>query len=168
MCIPQIEEAGAPISAVAGLCFRWCFAVLCLLLPVPSAPGAPDALETRLTAAIAGIKAIDNHAHPFILTGSGESDPDWDQLSSEVPDFPAPSRLRPGNREIIGAWRALFGYAHDDMEPGHLAELKAARLRIMREQGDRYPEWVLSQIGTETTLANRVTLGRGLNGPRFR
>jgi hypothetical protein len=31
-----------------------------------------------------------------------------------------------------------------------------------------YPVWVLDQIGTETMLANRAEMGRGLTPPRFR
>ncbi|HEX9093280.1 MAG TPA: amidohydrolase family protein, partial [Coriobacteriia bacterium] len=40
--------------------------------------------------------------------------------------------------------------------------------RIAKEQGDKYPEWVLDRVGTEVMLANRVAMGPGLAPPRFR
>ncbi len=66
------------------------------------------------------------------------------------------------------AWRALFGYKYDDATESHLRELAATKARIRSEQGDRYPSWVLDQLGIETMFANRVAMGRGLIAPRFR
>jgi hypothetical protein len=37
----------------------------------------------------------------------------------------------------------------------------------MKEKGAGYPAWVLDQLGIETMLANRITLGRGQDAPRF-
>jgi hypothetical protein len=39
---------------------------------------------------------------------------------------------------------------------------------VAREQGAKFPEWVLDRIGTEVMLANRVAMGPGLAPPRFR
>ena len=37
-----------------------------------------------------------------------------------------------------------------------------------REQGERFPEWVLDKIGVEVMLANRIAMGPGVAPPRFR
>jgi hypothetical protein len=47
-------------------------------------------------------------------------------------------------------------------------ELVAKKQRIRKEQGERYPEWVLDRLGIEVMFANRIAMGRGLNLPRFR
>jgi hypothetical protein len=44
----------------------------------------------------------------------------------------------------------------------------AAKQKVMQEQGDNFPNWVLDKLNIETELANRVALGRGLQPPRFR
>jgi uncharacterized protein len=58
----------------------------------------------------------------------------------------------PANAE---ASRALFGDA-------------AGKQRIQHEQGDKYPAWVLDQIGVDVMLANRVAMGSSMEAPRFR
>jgi hypothetical protein len=82
--------------------------------------------------------------------------------------FPMPVRLRPDNLDWLAADRALYGYPHTDLSEAHLAELRAARERVAKEQGARFPEWVLDRVGTEVMLANRVVMGPGLAPPRFR
>jgi hypothetical protein len=82
--------------------------------------------------------------------------------------FPLMVRLRPDNLEYTAAWRALFGYKHQDMLEAHVRELAETKARVKRERGDGYPAWVLDQLGIETMLANRVAMGRGLAAPRFR
>jgi hypothetical protein len=129
---------------------------------------AETQIDPQVARVIAGTKAIDNHAHPLRATNEGEVDLDWDQLSSDVDRFLPPVRLRPDNPELVNAWRALFGYAHKDMNEAHLAELIAKKKATRAAKGDAFPAWVLDQIGTETMLANRVTMGRGLVAPRFR
>ena len=131
-------------------------------------PPPAGGMEQRLRTAIAQIKAIDNHAHPQAVATAAQPDLDFDQLASPVDDFPLPVRLRPDNPELLQAWRDLFGYAHQDFLPEHLAELKAQRAKVMAEKGLLFPAWVLGKIGTETMLANRVAMGPGLAAPAFR
>ncbi len=38
---------------------------------------------------------------------------------------------------------------------------------MIEQKRDGYPNWVLDQLGIETMLANRVSLGPGLAPPRF-
>jgi hypothetical protein len=153
-------------SRIAFLVQSW----MILLLIIPNPQAAQTAADPQIVAAIASIKAIDNHAHPlrFVPEG-GKPDDEFDALPLEgLEPFGMPPRFNPANPEYIGAWRALFGYKHDDMSEAHTKELIAAKQRVMREHGDRYPAWVLDQLGIETMLANRVAMGRGLTPPRYR
>jgi hypothetical protein len=81
---------------------------------------------------------------------------------------PAPLRMRPDNLEYIGAWRILFGYKWPDMSEEHVKALAKQKQAVMAERGERYPAWVLDQLGIEIMFANRVSLGRGQTAPRFR
>ncbi|MEK6409871.1 MAG: amidohydrolase family protein [Acidobacteriota bacterium] len=142
--------------------------ILVFVFPQPQA--AQATADPQLVAEIAKIKAIDNHAHPLRFVPEGDKpDDEYDALPLEgLEPFALPPRLNPANPEYIGAWRALYGYKHDDMSEAHVKELMAAKQRVMRERGDGYPAWVLDQIGIETMFANRVAMGRGLQAPRYR
>src|SRR4051794_27776141 len=126
--------------------------------------------DPELLAAIKQIKAIDNHAHPPKVVGAGEKpDTDFDALPLEALDpFPLPTRLQLDNPEFIGAWRDIYGYRYPDMSAAHVAELLSTKQRVMKEQADGYPAWILDQLNIETMFANRVAMGRGLSTPRFR
>ncbi|HLF83242.1 MAG TPA: amidohydrolase family protein [Blastocatellia bacterium] len=142
--------------------------MLVLIFPQPQA--AQTTADPQLVAEIAKIKAIDNHAHPLRFVAEGDKpDDEYDALPLEgLEPFGMPPRVSPANPEYIGAWRALFGYKHDDMSEAHVKDLIAAKQRVMRERGDGYPAWVLDQLGIETMFANRVAMGRGLTVPRYR
>lgn len=125
--------------------------------------------ETPLAQAIEAIKAIDDHAHPPRVIGVGERDDDYDALPCDpLEPAPVPAKIRPDNTQYIEAWKALYGYRYNDMEPAHVREVIQAKERLKRERGDQYPNWILDQLGIETELANRVAMGRGLAAPRFR
>ena len=118
------------------------------------------AIDPQLAAAIARIKAIDNHAHPVRVTGANEKDTDYDALPVEVMEpYTDPWRSRPGNADVLAASRALFG--------GLTRGLPQAKQKLKQEKGDAYPASVLDRLGIETMLANRVSMGRGLATPRF-
>jgi hypothetical protein len=123
-----------------------------------------------LLTAIAGIKAVDNHAHPLRYVAPGEKpDDEFDALPLDaIGPIPLPVRLNPGNLEFVEAWRDLYGYQHDDMSEAHVRELLQTKQRITAEQSDGFPVWVLDRLGIETMFANRVAMGRGLAAPRFR
>ena len=136
-----------------------------LLVPAGSA-AAQVPVDSGLAAYIKSIKAIDNHAHPM---STDPADHDFDALPIDgFPPFAMPARLRGGNPELIDAWREIYGYAHGDMSDAHIADLKGLKARIQAEQGDRYPTWVLDRLNVDVQLANRMALGPGLAGPRFR
>lgn len=125
--------------------------------------------DPQLLAEINKIKAIDNHSHPPKLTGPGEKDDEFDALPCDPLEPNDPTTItRPDNPQYLTAWKALYDYPYSDRSPEHIKELLGAKQKIMKEQGDNYPNWVLDQLGIETELANRIALGRGLQPPHFR
>ena len=142
------------------------FAFLALICA--TALGAQNAPDAQLMQQINAIRAIDNHSHPPKLVASGEKDDDFDALPCDpLEQAPMPAEIREENPAFVQAWKALYGYRYDDAAPEHVRELLAAKQRIRQQQGDRFPAWVLDQLGIETELANRVAMGRGLTPPRF-
>jgi predicted TIM-barrel fold metal-dependent hydrolase len=126
-------------------------------------------LPPDITADVAGIRAIDNHAHPVRVTGPGEQDREFDALPVDnMEPSSDPIYLRPGAPGILEAWRALFGYPYNDLREQHARELADLKRGAMQRAGDAYPAWVLDRMGVEVMLANRVRMGRGIQPPRFR
>jgi uncharacterized protein len=131
---------------------------------------AQSPTDSGLVSYIAGVKAIDNHAHPLLPAIPGvPPDTDYDALPlGAIPPFLLPTGLGPNNPATIAAWHALYGYAYDDASDPHVKELLQTKARAAAERGDRAAEWALDQMGTDVMLANRVAMGRGLGPPRFR
>jgi predicted TIM-barrel fold metal-dependent hydrolase len=148
---------------------------LAFMLALASSSFAPrqsaqSDVDRALAEEIYKIRAIDNHAHPLRATREGEEDREFDAL---IPDTlepsPLPVRLRPDNAEYAAAWRDLWGFPNDmGSTEVRAREVPAARLRVMRERGDKYPAWVLDRLNIEVMFANRVAMGRGLTHERFR
>jgi predicted TIM-barrel fold metal-dependent hydrolase len=128
--------------------------------------------DPALLAEITRIKAIDNHAHVMDIAGEGgKQDEEYDAIACGKLEFvsPPPMRLRLDNPIYTGAWRELYGYKYgESMAEADVRELLEAKRRVMREQGDNYPSWVLDRLNIETMFANRIAPGRGLTAPRFR
>ena len=125
--------------------------------------------DPQLLAEINKIKAIDNHSHPPKLVAAGEKDDDFDALPCDPLEPSDPTTVsRPENPQYVAAWKALYNYPYNDRSPEHVRELLQTKQKIMQEQGDNFPNWVLDHLGIETELANRVAMGRGLQPPRFR
>lgn len=125
--------------------------------------------DPQLLAEIQKIKAIDNHSHPPKVVSAGEKDDDFDALPCDPLEPSVPTLTsRPENPQYLAAWKALYNYPYNDAAPDHVNKLIQARNKVMREQGDNYPNWVLDKLGIESELANRVAMGRGLQPPRFR
>jgi predicted TIM-barrel fold metal-dependent hydrolase len=123
-----------------------------------------------LLAEINKIKAIDNHAHPLKYVAEGEKpDDEYDALPLEaIEPFPLPVRLSPDNTEFINAWKHFYNYSYTDMLQPHIDELLATKKKLLQQQGQNFPNWVLDRLNIETMFANRVAMGRGLASPRFR
>ena len=114
------------------------------------------------------IKAIDNHSHPPKLVAPGEKDDDFDALPCDpISQMDPPFQTRPENPQVLKAWKALWAYSYDDIDPEHVKAVVAAKQKIKQAQGDNYSNWVLDQLGIQTQFANRVAMGRGLQTPRF-
>jgi hypothetical protein len=129
--------------------------IVALLPAVPAAGQSP--VDSGLAAAIAQIRAIDNHAHPLLPPHAGmPADSDYDALPlAALPPFPLPAAFAPDNPQYAIAWRTLYGDS-------------SKRAKVMADHGDGWPTWALDQMGTDIMLANRVAVGPGLMPPRFR
>jgi hypothetical protein len=144
------------------------------LVVVLAAIGVVSAQQTAdpaLLRELRAIRAIDNHAH---VVRPVPDDKDYDALPFELLDPPpagsiaAPVYLRPDNPAFVRAWKALFLYPHADASPPHAKEAAALKEKAMKAHGAAYPAWVLDQQGIDIVLANRITMGPELQGPRFR
>jgi hypothetical protein len=131
---------------------------------------AQEQPDSALLAEIMKIKAVDNHTHVPRVDLAGENDDEYDALPCGTYVEPTADNMmtRQDNPEYMAAWKALWHYRWDDRKPEHVKEVVAAKEAMKQKQGDKYPEWVLDQLGIETMFANRVAMGRGLTPPRFR
>jgi predicted TIM-barrel fold metal-dependent hydrolase len=138
---------GAPARFLAPVVFL-------LTTACSTSPTTTSLVDPQLAAEIAGIKAIDNHAHPVRPTVAGEKpDNEYDALPVESlePESDA-VRDRAGSPDIVEAHRQMF---------------KGDKASAAKTYGQDYPARVLDQLNIETMLANRVAMGPGLPSPRF-
>ena len=88
-----------------------CVAVI-LIVALASCGRTPEGgrVDSQLASQIAGIKAIDNHAHPVRPTLNGETpDTEYDALPVESLEAQSdPVRDRPGSPELIGSASCRF------------------------------------------------------------
>ncbi len=155
--------------------FGWSV-VLCVCLGAlacapPSSRGAAPAgtladADPALVTFIANIRAVDNHTHANSVA-PGDADADALPLDGIAP-FELPAPARPDHPAWLAAYKALYKYRHYDLGEPYLTELRATMQGVAKAKGDKFPEWVLDQIGTEVLLANRVAMGPGLAPPRLR
>ena len=107
------------------------------LSPIPCT-GAQAAPDPELLSAIWEIKAIDHHCHALPARQPDPAEALRPDPLGRAP-FPYPVRLRVSNPEYGAAWRALYGYPHDDMADDHAREALQAKLHLMEEKGTDYP-----------------------------
>ncbi len=141
-----------------------------LLAACGSASSGTQPVDPQLASYIAGIKAVDNHAHPMRPIPPGQPpDTEYDALPLDgIPPFQLPWRLRLDNPEWAAAARTLYHVPATDTGKAYLDALAAARAKVLKAQGDDFPSWVLDQAGIQVMFANRVAVGPGLMPPRFR
>src|SRR5947208_12607901 len=95
--------------------------------------------DPQLLAEINKIKAIDNHSHPPRIVSSGERDDEFDALPCDPLEPSAlPAMLRPENPRFLAAWKTLYGYKYEDMNPDHVRELMQTKKQVMSQQGDHF------------------------------
>ena len=141
---------------------------------------APDnavtrAIDPEIAAAVASIKAFDNHAHPVLPPPSDKTDREFDALPVDNME-PETDILawRADNPQLIDAWHALWGFDAPDrnrplpLDAEGMKQLEAARAKVKAREGIRFDDWVLDQAGIATMAANRVAMGSGVAPPRFR
>jgi hypothetical protein len=111
--------------------------------PSPYGDAAATA-DPGITAFIGKIRAVDNHSHANSVA-PGDSDQDALPLEVIFP-FDVPVQLRPDNPHWLAAYKALYKYPHADMSDTHMNELRDAMRGIAKEQGEKFPAWVLDQV----------------------
>ena len=139
-----------------------------LLLPVAAIAQAP--VDSALARYINAIRAIDDHAHPMRPVAPGApADSEYDALPLDgIPPFDVPNRLKPDDAIWRAAQQTLYKIRPDLAGTAYHAELKSAVEKNRATLGERFPTWVLDQIGIDVMLANRIAMGPGLAAPRFR
>jgi uncharacterized protein len=127
-------------------------------------PSAQDILHLILTT-----PAFDNHAHPMLSPPADAADRDFDALPADnMAPQSDPVAYRPDYPPLADAWHALYNLnLHPPLDPAGLAKLNAARAAVKAREGSHYSAWVLDRANIGTMVANRVTLGTGVQPPRF-
>jgi predicted TIM-barrel fold metal-dependent hydrolase len=145
-------------------------ASLVVALAAPVFAGAQAPVDSALAAYIAGIRAIDAHAHPMLpLAPGAPADTDFDTLPLDgIPPFGFQHRLSLDDPIWRRAQDALYRVPSAASDSVYRASLRALADRARTERGARFPLWALDQAGVEVMLANRVAMGSGLDHPRFR
>src|SRR6476646_11461932 len=111
----------------------WMAATLVLLAGCARRQTTALDIDAGLASAIAGIRAIDNHAHPVRMAAAGEAaDREFDALPVDnMEPSTDPLALRDGASGAASAWHALFG-------ADKLQSKQRARMRTMAEKRDAY------------------------------
>jgi predicted TIM-barrel fold metal-dependent hydrolase len=120
-------------------------------LMLASCGGPPPLVDPGLAATIAGIRAIDNHAHPVRFVPKGQPP---DRMFDALPV----DNLEPGSDPLAfrpGAFPKAPQFAR-------------GKQSVIEEKGNAYPAWVLDQMNVDVMLANRVEMGASIEPPRFR
>lgn len=127
-------------------------------------------VDPALARQINAIWAVDNHAHPVLAPPLDSTDRNFDALPvSNLEPQSDPVALRPDFPLLGDAWKALYGFdTPPPLDAEGMKRLNAARDRAKAQEGEQYPAWVLDKAHVGTMLANRVSMGRGVEPPRFR
>ena len=122
--------------------------------------------NTELAEFINKIKAVDNHTHANTIE---RDDKGFDALPLDALfPFELPARIRPDSKVWQTAAKAVYGFKGDELNEAAMKALADTAASVMKQKGEKFPEWALDQAGTEVMLANRIAMGPGLSAPRFR
>ncbi len=129
----------------------------------------PD-IDPAIAHMLATTPAYDNHAHTVLPPPANTTDRDFDALPVDSMEPQTdPVGLREDSPQLPAAWQALWGVTlAAPLTPAALAQLEAARTRTRQRHSGDYDDWVIAQAGIATQVANRVTMGPGLDPPHFR
>src|SRR6266540_3636355 len=98
--------------------------------------------DPEITAFIGNIRAVDNHSH---ANSVAPGDSDADALALDGIPFELPAPLRPDNPDWLAAYQTLYKYPHTDLSDAHMKDLRTLMQRVLKQQGDKFPAWVLDQ-----------------------
>jgi len=131
--------------------------------------GQAQQVDPEIARQIAAIQAIDNHAHPVLAPPLDATDKNFDALPVDSLEAESDAiAVRPDFPLLAEAWQALWGFTTPPpLDEQGMKQLDEARHRVETQQGEGFPAWVLDQAGIATMLANRVSMGRGVQAPRF-
>jgi uncharacterized protein len=135
---------------------------------VPNSALAAD-IDPAIAAVVAETKAFDNHAHPMLSPPDGRTDRNFDALPVDnMAPQTDPVAWRPDWPMLHDAWLALYGVdARAPLSPEDAKTLSSARAAVEANEGAHYSQWVLDKAGIAVMAANRVTMGTGVQPPRF-
>ena len=120
-----------------------------------------SASDPALARYIDQLITVDGHGHPLV-TGSEEVD-----LCHPINpyDHSLGLRMRPTNREYIGAWRALWGYQHDDLDADHLRALIETKMSAQTRPD--YYDWVFDRLRSQAMIYIGAAPEPRFLSPRF-
>ncbi len=131
-------------------------------------------IDADLYAHIARVKAVDNHAHPVLPPPADATDRDFDALPVDNMEASTDTvAWRADNPQLPAAWKALWNFEVPGegalpLDEAGMKALAKARSAVKKREGGHFDQWVLDQAGIATMLANRVSMGAGVEPPRFR
>jgi predicted TIM-barrel fold metal-dependent hydrolase len=155
------------------------FSLATLLLFAPAALAQQQASVSRevtrdidpaIARVIATTPAIDNHAHPMLSPPDDDADRNFDALPVDnMAPQTDPVAWRADWPAQHDAWLALYGIdLQAPLTHEQAKQLDAARARIKAREGKLYSQYILDKSGIGTMIANRVSMGTGVQPPRFR
>ena len=125
-----------------------------------------SSIDTGLLRFISEIRAVDHHAHPNSIQ---TNDKDADALPLDaLGDIVIPVRVRPESPIWMEAWKGLYEFSSDSLNETTKKEFEQKADSIMKVKGEGFPTWVLDRCHIEVMIANRLSMGAGLDNPRFR
>ena len=131
---------------------------------------AQTPIDSALYAYIRSVRAIDNHTHAGLPVLAGQpADSDYDALPvGNMPPYSFPARLTTKNPDFIIAWRELYGYPHQDRSEDHVKDLLRSSAGSGPSRDSSIPPGSSTSWGSRSRSTNRLSVGPGLDSPRFR
>jgi predicted TIM-barrel fold metal-dependent hydrolase len=148
--------------------------LLTLAFALPTLAQQQSSVSRDIDPAIARVitttPAIDNHAHPMLSPPDDAADRNFDALPVDnmAPETD-PVAWRADWPAQHDAWLALYGVdLQAPLTPAAQQQLDAARARVKAREGAHYSQYILDKANIGTMVANRVSMGTGVQPPRFR
>lgn len=131
-----------------------------------SANSKNDQSDKELAKFINTIRAVDNHAHPNTIE-AGDKGSDALPLDG-LGNIELPERLQPQSPDWLASYKAVYGFKGNELDAKTIQCYADTTNNMIKEKGEQFPGWVLDQSNIEIMLGNRIFMGHGITGPRFR